>query len=51
MQVVTFKAQLFQFVLQFVRIDAEIQQRADEHVAADSTKDVQIQDLAGYLPG
>ena len=41
-QVVTMKIQLFQFVLQVVRVDTEIEQCADKHIAADSAEDVQI---------
>lgn len=41
-QVVIVKLQLFQFVLQVARIDAEIEQRADKHVAADPAEDIQI---------
>ena len=41
-QMVAVEIQLFQFVLQFVRIDTEIEQRADKHVAADAAEDVQI---------
>ena len=41
-QMVTIELQLFQFVLQFVRINTEVEQRADKHVAADAAEDVEI---------
>ncbi len=34
--------QLAQFALQGAEVDAEIQQRAQEHVAAEATKNVEI---------
>ena len=43
MQMVAIEAQLIQFVLQFVRIHAEINQSANQHVAANSAKDVQVE--------
>jgi hypothetical protein len=42
-QMIAVELQLFQFVFEVVRIDTEIEQRADEHVAADPAEDVQIQ--------
>ena len=41
-QMVTAEFQLFQFVLQFMRIHAQIEQRAYEHVAADAAEDIEI---------
>ena len=41
-QVVSFQVQLFQFVLQSVRIDTEIEQGTDKHVATDPAEDVQV---------
>jgi hypothetical protein len=41
-QMVAVEIQLFQFVLQFVRINTEVEQRADKHVAADAAEDVEI---------
>ena len=42
MQVIAVKFELFQFVLEFVSIDAKIEQCADKHVAADAAENVQI---------
>ena len=44
-QMVTMKLQLFQFMLQIVRIDSKIQQCSNKHVAADPAEDIQIQCL------
>ena len=44
-QVVTVEVQLREFVLELVKINAEIQHRADEHVAADAAEDVEIESL------
>ena len=44
-QMVPIKLQLLQFVLQVVRINAQIEQRANEHVAADPAENIQIQGL------
>jgi hypothetical protein len=41
-QVVTIKLQILQLVLQSVRIDAKIEQRADKHITADAAEDIQI---------
>ena len=42
-QVVTANAQLLQLVFQLMEVHAHIQQRTDEHVAADATEDIEIQ--------
>ena len=42
-QVVTIHAQFFQLVLELVRVHAQIQQRADEHVAADAAEDIEVE--------
>src|SRR6267142_2298175 len=42
-QMVTVKIQFLQFVLQVVRVNAQVEQRANEHVAADPAEYVQIQ--------
>jgi hypothetical protein len=34
--------QLFEFMLELVRIDAKIQQRADEHITADTTENIEV---------
>lgn len=44
-EMIALKLELFQFVLQFVRIDTQIKQRADEHIAANPAEYVQIQRL------
>src|SRR5260370_6145663 len=44
-QVVPTEFELFQFVLQVVCVDSQIEQRADKHVAADSAENIQIQRL------
>lgn len=47
MQVPAIELQLFQFGLQAVGIDAKVDERADEHIAADAAEDVEIQ---GFHP-
>ena len=42
MKVVAFDAEFFQLVFERVKINAEVQQRADEHVAADAGKNIEI---------
>jgi hypothetical protein len=42
-EVVAFYAELRQFMLEGMEIDAEVEQRADEHVAADAGKNIEIQ--------
>ena len=39
---VTIELQFLQLVLQVMRIDTEIEQGADKHIAADPAKDIQI---------
>ena len=41
-QVVAVELQFFKFVLQLVRVRAQINHRADEHVAADAAEDVEV---------
>ena len=41
-KVVTVQMQLFEFVLQSMKIDAEIEHRADEHVAADAAENIEV---------
>ncbi len=43
MQVIAFESQFSQLPLQCVSIHAQINQRADEHVATDAAEDVQVQ--------
>ena len=45
MEVVTLHAQFFQFVLQPVKIDAQIDQGAKEHVATDAAENIEIKGL------
>jgi len=42
-QVVAMKAELHQLPLELLRVNAKINQRADQHVAADPAEDVEIQ--------
>jgi hypothetical protein len=42
MQVIPFNTQFLQFVFERVKIDAKVQQRADEHIAADARENIQI---------
>src|ERR1051326_48818 len=42
-QMVPVQFQLLQFPFQFVWIDPEINERADEHVAADAAENIQVQ--------
>src|SRR5688572_15588488 len=41
-QVVAIKTQLFQFVFELVKFNAEIEHCADEHVATDAAKNIEI---------
>jgi hypothetical protein len=41
-EVIAAKLQFFQFVLQLVRVRAQVNHRADEHVTADAAEDVEI---------
>ena len=42
MQVIIIQLELAEFAPQFVRIHAEVNQRADEHVAADAAENVEV---------
>src|SRR5678809_6084 len=42
LEVVTLQVELFQFVFELPRVDAQIHERANEHVAADAAKEIQI---------
>ena len=42
-QVISFEVQFFQLSLQAVGVNAEVDERADEHIAADAAEDVEIQ--------
>ena len=42
MQVPAVELQFFQLALQFFRIHAQINQRADEHVAADAAEEIEV---------
>ena len=44
-QMIAFERQLFQFARQLIGIHAEIDQCADEHIAADAAENIQIQGL------
>ena len=44
-QVIAFERQLFQFARQLIGIYAQIDQCADEHIAADAAENIQIQGL------
>lgn len=44
-QVVTIQAKFRQFALQLLEINAQVEQRANEHVAADAAENVQIKCL------
>lgn len=41
MQVITVDVQLLELVLELVKINAEVQHRADKHIAADAAEDVE----------
>jgi hypothetical protein len=43
MQAITAKLELFQFELKIPRIHAQINQRAEEHVAADAAEEVKVE--------
>ena len=44
-QMIAFELELFQLPLQFLGINTQIQERADEHIAADAAENIQIQGL------
>jgi hypothetical protein len=41
--VIAVEVELFQFVLELVRINAEIEHRADKHISADAAEDVEVE--------
>ena len=43
MEVIFVEAQLREFALELFEVHAEVQQRADEHVAADAAEDVEVE--------
>ena len=45
MKMVAFDAEFLQFMFQRVKINAEVEERADEHVAADAGKNIEIKCL------
>lgn len=49
MQVILADTELLQFLFQFGRLDAEVNHRADEHIAADATEYVEIQGFHLHL--
>lgn len=42
MQVIALEAELAQFALELLRVDAEVNQRTDEHVAAEAAEDIEV---------
>jgi len=44
-KVISIQVQLLQFALELVRVHPEVDQRANEHVAADAAKKVQVQGI------
>ena len=46
-KMVAFEFQFGQFLLQFMRIDAQIDQRADEHIAADAAEEIEVEGFHG----
>lgn len=44
-QVITVQLQLLQFALELAEINAQIQHRADKHIAANAAEDVEIESL------
>ena len=45
MEVVFVQAKLREFALELFEVHAEVEQRADEHVAADAAEDVEVEGL------
>ena len=45
MEVIAIQLELFQLAFEFVRIHAQINQRADEHVSRDAAEDVEVKDF------
>ena len=43
MQVVTVEVKFLEFVFQLVRVHAQVNQRANEHVAADAAEDIEVE--------
>ena len=41
-EVIAIKLELFQFASEPVRVHAQVNQRADEHVATDATEDIEV---------
>jgi hypothetical protein len=44
-EVVTIDAQFLQFMFELMRVDAEVQQRAEKHIAADAAEDIEVKDV------
>jgi hypothetical protein len=42
-KVIAIQPQFFQFMLEPVRVNSEIQERSDEHIAADTAENVEIE--------
>src|SRR5689334_9518263 len=48
-QVIAIEPQLLQLVLELVRINAKIEQRGNEHIAADAAEDVEVKSFHIYV--
>ena len=42
MQVIAIELELLEFILEFLKIDAQVQERADEHVPGNAADEVEI---------
>jgi hypothetical protein len=42
-EVITIDAQFLQFVFELMRVHAEVQQRAEKHIAADAAEDIKVE--------
>ena len=42
---ITLETEFAQFALQLVRIDSEVDQRSDEHIAADAAENIEVKCL------
>ena len=45
-QVITIEAQFLQFMLELMRVHAQVQQRAEEHIAADAAEDIEVKEFS-----
>ena len=48
-EVIAIDVQFLQFKLELVRVDAEVQQRAEKHVAADAAENIEVKEIHKFM--